>query len=122
MTLAMNPAETQFGLMPRSIQRKIPSDAQLSSRRENAARIANKIADLISSGHKVYDDKGDQVLQTVVGKGGDVIFTFVEGGNTVMFMNDKNYDDGAMTPIPEFNASFSGWTYLHPRDIKPLEI
>jgi hypothetical protein len=39
-----------------------------------------------------------------------------------MFMNAKDYDNGAMDSIPEFNASFAGWTFFHPKDIKALKI
>lgn len=108
--------------MSRPTEKKTPSDKQLEARQANAARIAAKIADLIVSGHRVYDASGDQVLKTVVGKAGDVIFEFRDGGNTVMFMNDKGYNDGAMHSIAEFNASFAGWTFLHPKNIKPLKI
>lgn len=105
-----------------AVERKTPSEKQLGARQANAARIACRIADLIASGHRVFDETGDQVLRTVVGKGGDVLFEFRDGGNTVMFMNDSAFDNGALASIPEFNASFAGWTFLHPRNIRPLKI
>lgn len=108
--------------MNRTIEKKTPSDKQLEARQANAARIAARISDLLASGHMVFDASGDQVLKTVVGKGGDVIFEFRDGGNTIMFMNDKGYNDGALDSIAEFNASFAGWTFLHPKNIKPLKI
>lgn len=108
--------------MNRAIEKKTPSDKQLEARQSNAARVAARISDLLASGHRVYDETGDQVIKTVVGKGGDVLFEFRDGGNTVMFMNDKGYDNGALDSIPEFNASFAGWTFLHPKNIRPLKI
>lgn len=108
--------------MNRTIEKKTPSDRQLAARQSNAARIAARISDLLVSGHRVYDEAGDQVLKTVIDDGGDVLFEFRDGGNTIMFMNDKEYDNGALESIPEFNASFAGWTFLHPKNIKPLQI
>jgi hypothetical protein len=57
-------------------EKRTPSERQLGARQVNAARIAGRISDLIASGHKVFDETGDQVLETVVGKGGDSLFGY----------------------------------------------
>jgi hypothetical protein len=107
---------------PRAVAKKVPSDRQLQVRQANAVRVADKISGLIATGHQVFDEAGDQILEVIVGKGGDVLFRFRDGGNTVMFMNAKDYDNGAMDSVKAFNASFAGWTFLHPKDIRPLKI
>lgn len=103
------------------VAKKVPSDRQFDARRANALRVAGKISGLLDSGHRIYDEEGDALVKVDVRKCGDVVFEFREGGNVVYFLNDKTFDNGAMDSIADFNVQFSGWTYIHPTDVRPLE-
>lgn len=102
--------------------KKQPSERQLAARHANALRIADKIEHMIAQGYRVHDHVGDVVEKVDKRPGGDIIFVMREGGNIIQFMKDPTFDNGAMDSISDFNASFAGWTFIDPRDIKPLKV
>jgi hypothetical protein len=102
--------------------KKLPSTAQFAVRHTNAVRIADKVSALIAAGYRVFDELGDQVLSAGKRDDGDVVFTHKESGNVAMFINDPSLDNGAMDSVSQFNGFFDGWSFIHPKDVKPLRV
>jgi hypothetical protein len=102
--------------------KKSPSATQFATRHANAVRIADKVSGLLSAGYRVFDELGDQVLNAGKRDNGDVVFALKDGGNLLMFVNDPTLDNGALDGVREFNKSFDGWSFLHPKDIKALRV
>jgi len=103
-------------------EKRVPTARQFSVRQANAERIANRIGKLIGTGHRIYDDEGDEVTEVMRRPNGDIIYVFREGGNVIMFLADSTWDNGAMDSVADYNASFAGWSFVHPKHIRPLKI
>lgn len=99
-----------------------PSDVQFAARRTNALRIADKIRSKLDQGCRVFDDLGDEVLDVSYRDNGDIVYRHREGGQIIQFLNDKTWDNGAMDSVADYTASFEGWSFVHPRDIRPLKV
>jgi hypothetical protein len=102
--------------------KRVPSERQHAARLANAMRIAAKVSAFLETGHRVFNEDGDELTKVSTRENGDLIYAFRDGGNVIMFLNDRNMDNGAMERIGDYNASFSGWTFFHPKDVKPLKV
>lgn len=102
--------------------KRVPTWREFSARHENAKRIATAVAAKLAEGCRVFDEDGDELQEVQFRGNGDLVYSFREGGNIVLFLANREFDNGAMDTIAEHRAKFAGWTFIHPRDIRPLKI
>ena len=104
---------------------KAPMTDIHAARDANAKRIMALINDALTLGHWVFDADDERVEHPIVIEGDATSFQIVRryhasGGGVILYDSDTDCDDGAHTPIKEFNARFAAWYIIDPSAIKPL--
>ncbi len=85
---------------------------------ENAQRVWKKFMALQQAGYVIFDEWQDVVQGFKLNDKG-CYTTFNRdgtGGGTFYFLNDRELDNGMMTPVKEWNAQFDLWTFINPLD------
>lgn len=83
----------------------------------NAVRTANKINALLASGHLVFDENGDLVLQPFKISRDEIKLPIGDRCAVLYFLRDPEFDNGAHTKIEEYNNQFSNWKAVDPKYI-----
>lgn len=92
-----------------------------AARAANAKRIGEKLKTLLDEGYMVFDDSGSRIMPGEIALFGfDGASPGLRVGSVVYFDSDRELDNGMQTTIAEFNAWFSGWSVVHPRDFRPF--
>lgn len=89
---------------------------------KNAQRVWKKFMMLQQAGYMIFDEDQSVVAGFVLNEKG-CYTTFERNvqdgepfGGCFYFLNDRELDNGMMTPIKEWNAQFDLWTFINPLD------
>lgn len=83
-----------------------------------ALKIAHKINKYLNSGYLVYDDTKCQILAISITE--KKIIAIYEGFKCILFLKDKDWDEGLYTPIYKAKENYEKWTILNPKYIRSL--
>lgn len=86
-----------------------------AARFANALKAAEYINKMLDAGYVIHGDEGAKVYDCRINSHEIVMKT--DDGNVILYLNDKEFDNGALTKIGDFNSQFDSWTMIAPHDV-----
>jgi hypothetical protein len=92
------------------------------ARYNNAKRIAEQINDLIDKDYLIFDEDKELLEGKFIITDKDISLNWGKHCKIAYFVNDSQFDNGALDTIEKYNSKFKDWRVVHPSDIQKFEL